>query len=60
MWHGDYWFVFTRIFQNSSIPHFGVFIMCGLAPYDFFTLAWLSGGVSEVSDAYTGCSAPAI
>lgn len=38
-------FVFTRVLENR-IPYYPLYVLCGLIPYNFFTLSWVTGTIS--------------
>jgi len=42
-------FVFTTFMPNPVIPHYPLFFLCGLIPYNFFVLAW-GTGTSSLAD----------
>jgi ABC-type polysaccharide/polyol phosphate export permease len=44
-------FIFTRIFPNNHEPNYPLSILCGLVPFNFFALAWLTGATSLIDNS---------
>jgi lipopolysaccharide transport system permease protein len=44
-------FIFTRVFAQSDGRPFALSVLCGLVPFNFFTLAWITGTSSILDNA---------
>jgi lipopolysaccharide transport system permease protein len=44
-------FIFGRVFGGDRPPLFPLFVLCGLVPYNFFTLSLIGGTLSIVENA---------
>src|SRR5258708_31072939 len=44
-------FVFVKVMPNRAIDNFPIFVLCGLVPFNFFTVAWNNGTISIANNA---------
>ncbi len=44
-------FVFVKVMPNNTVPNFPIFALCGLVPFNFFTVAWNNGTTAVANNA---------
>jgi ABC-type polysaccharide/polyol phosphate export permease len=45
-------FIFTKIFANPNDKDYPLSVLCGLVPFSFFSVAWLSGTISLLENSF--------
>ena len=44
-------FVYTQVFRSGTISEYAISVLCGLVPFNFFAVSWISGTSSLVENA---------
>ena len=40
---GVLWFIFVKIFPGNTMPYYPLAVLCGIVPFNFFSIAWATG-----------------
>lgn len=44
-------FVYTQVFSNGTVRDYAISVLCGLVPFNFFSVSWIAGTSSLVDNA---------